>query len=415
MPSRKRGAGEGSIFEEKPGKWVASITAGYEFKDGKRRRIRKKFSAPTRKAVAEKLTAALRSQQTGVSVAPNRRTVGWFLNYWLDHVVATSHQKPKTVTFYRYITNTHLLPAIGEVALDKLTPVHVQALMNDKRKGLSGRTGKPLSERTVGGIRRTLRTALEVALEYEFIHRNVAAAKKKKNASASEYKAEARFLQIEEALALLAAAADEPLYALFATILSLGMRLGEALGLGWEDVDLAAGRLTVRHTLQRVEGEMVRLEPKSARARRTINLPGVTIAALCEHAERQRQSREWAGTGWKGNPWNLIFTSSVGTPLDERNVLRIFQDKILKRAGLPKMRIHDLRHSAAAILIAQGVDARSISELLGHSSVAFTLQVYGHLLESTKRETADRMNSALAPRKPVAPSLAPSGNFAKPN
>jgi len=146
-----------------------------------------------------------------------------------------------------------------------------------------------------------------------------------------------------------------------------------------------------------------------------INLPAVTIAALSEHAERQRQAKEWAGTGWKGNLWNLIFTSSIGTPLDERNVLRIFQDKILKRAGLPKMRIHDLRHSAAAILIAQGVDARSISELLGHSSVAFTLQTYGHLLESTKRETAEKMNSALAPENPVAPSLAPLSTSAKPN
>jgi integrase len=128
---------------------------------------------------------------------------------------------------------------------------------------------------------------------------------------------------------LLTAAGSEPLYyALFATILSLGMRLGEALALGWDDVDLATGRLSVRHRLQKVEGEMVRLEPKSDRARRIINLPAVTIAALSEHADRQRQAKEWAGTRWKGNSWNLIFTSSVGTPVDERNALRIFQDKI---------------------------------------------------------------------------------------
>lgn len=189
------------------------------------------------------------------------------------------------------------------------------------------------------------------------------------------------------------------------------MRLGEALALEWDDVDLSAGRLHVRHTLQKVDREMLRLEPKSVRARRTINLPAVTIAALSEHADRRRQAKEWAGTGWKGNPWNLIFTSSIGTPLDERNVLRIFLDRILKHAGLPKMRIHDLRHCAAAILIAQAVDARSISELLGHSSVAFTLQVYGHLLESTKRETVEKMNSAPAPSDAVAPL----SNEAKPN
>jgi integrase len=454
----KRGAGEGSIYEERPGKWVASVTAGYAFRDGKRVRIRKKFSAPTRKGVADKLTTALRSQQIGVSVAPNKRTVGWFLNYWLDQVVTPGANKPKTVTFYRYITETHLLPAIGDVLLDKLTGVHVQAMLNDKRnsrpewtagrlaridetlaslKARKPREGdalkiesdrrnleseraelltKTLSSRTVAGIRRTLRTALEVALGYEFVYRNVAASRGKKGQSAPVTKSEAKFLQLAEARALLAAAGSEPLYyALFATILSLGLRLGEALALRLDDVDLATGRLYVRHTLQRVDGRMLRLELKTAHSKRTINLPAVTIAALSEHADRQRQAKEWGGTRWKGNSWNLIFTSSIGTPLDERSVLRIFQDKILKRAGLPKMRIHDLRHSAAAILIAQGVDARSISELLGHSSVAFTLQTYGHLLESTKRETAEKMNAALAPENPVAPSLTPLSTSAKPN
>jgi integrase len=216
---------------------------------------------------------------------------------------------------------------------------------------------------------------------------------------------------------MLTSAAEEPLYyALFATILSLGIRLGEALAIRWdEDVDFTGRRLKINGTLQKVKGEIVRLEPKSDRSRRSIQLPAVTIASLSQHVEKQRQAKEWAGSGWKGNPWNLVFTSSVGTPLDERNVLRIFQEKVLTRACLPKMRIHDLRHSAAAILIAQGVDARSISELLGHSSVAFTLQVYGHLLESTKRETADRMNAALAPSAAVAPSLAPSAAKEKVN
>jgi len=409
--SKKRGQNEGSIYQEAPGKWVASITAGYAFKDGQRRRLRKKFSAPTRREVAEKLTAALRSQHTGVNVAPNTRTVGWFLNYWTEQVVAPDPaMKPKTIEFYRYIVTTHLVPAIGDIALDKLTPVHVQGLLNDKRTSISERTKKLLSSRTVTGIQRTLRTALEVAQSYEYVQRNVAASKKKKSAAGSpEQKPDARFLQLDEARAMLAAATHEPLYyALFATILSLGMRLGEALGLGWEDVDLSAAKLRIRHTLQKVAGEMVRLEPKSSRSKRTIDLPAVTIAALKEHAERQRIAKEWASEDWKGNAWNLIFTSSTGTPLDERNVLRIFQDKILVRAKLPKMRIHDLRHSAVAILIAQGVSSRAISELLGHSSVSFTLQVYGHLFNETKRETADKMNDALAVPAQVAPSVAPS-------
>ena len=138
----KRGSGEGSIYEEAPGKWVASITCGYAFRDGKRHRIRKKFSAPTRKAVSSKLKTALEDQQNHASIAPNVRTVGWFLSYWIDEVVAPDDQmKPKTVVFYRYIIESHLRPAFGPIRLESLTPAHVQALLNDKRKSLSARTG----------------------------------------------------------------------------------------------------------------------------------------------------------------------------------------------------------------------------------------------------------------------------------
>ena len=132
-----------------------------------------------------------------------------------------------------------------------------------------------------------------------------------------------------------------------------------------------------------------------------MTLPAVAISALRHHEALQNEERTWAGTKWR-NDWNLVFTSPRGMPLDERGVLRHFQN-LLAVAGLPKMRIHDLRHSAVAILIAQGVNIKAISELLGHSSVAFTLQVYGHLLEETKRETAIKMDAALGP---VATSVA---------
>jgi len=255
-----------------------------------------------------------------------------------------------------------------------------------------------LSPRSVRHMHRTLQTALESALQYGIVQRNVAAIVPAPRVP----KAQIRFLTVEEARAVLAAATDEPLYALYATVLSLGLRLGEALALSWRDIDFVNGRLNVEHTIQRVKGVMIRLDTKTENSRRILSLPGVAIAALRQHQDRQKHQKEWAGSGWKGSAWNLVFTSSAGTPLDERNVLRIFQDRILKRAGLPKMRLHDLRHSAVAILIAQGVNPRAISELLGHSSVAFTLQVYGHLFEDVKRETANRMDAALGPS--VGPS-----------
>jgi integrase len=422
----KRGANEGSIYEERPGKWVASITIGYEFKEGKRRRIRKKFSAPTRGAVKEKLTDALKLQQDGHIVAPQKQTLEQFLQYWLKNVVE-NNTKPKTAAFYRYIADGHIIPSIGKIQIQKLTAQHVQVFLNDKLRSAKKKTWKPkkekqpgatndapstdaataapklLSARSVRHIHRTLCTALEVAVKHGVIQRNVATLVDPPRAP----RAEMKFLTLDQARAVLVAAAPDWLYALYATILSLGLRLGEALGLSWSDIDFAKSRITVRRALQRVKRAFVLQAPKTEGSNRTIDLPAVTIAALRQHRIRQAHAQEWAGSAWTGNPWDLVFTTTKGTPLDERGVLRRFQERILKDAGVPKMRIHDLRHSAVAILMAQGVDARSISELLGHSSVAFTLQVYGHLMEETRRETANKMDLALSPEKPVAPSVAP--------
>ena len=151
------------------------------------------------------------------------------------------------------------------------------------------------------------------------------------------------------------------------------------------------------------------MEPKSAASRRTVRLPALAVQALHRHDARQEQERAFAGDRWVGNPWGLAFTTTVGTPIDGRKALARFQ-KILKRAGLPKMRIHDLRHSAASILLASGLSGQAVSELLGHSAVAFTLQVYGHLMDEAKQQTADLMEAALNPVSPqVGPSVGPLG------
>ena len=194
-------------------------------------------------------------------------------------------------------------------------------------------------------------------------------------------------------------------------VLSIGLPLGEALGLSWADVDVKAGRIIVNRTLQRLKGQMQLVEPKTEGSRRTVSLPAVAISALLHHQESQREDEALAGSRWKGEKWNLVFPSSLGTPLDARNVLRRFQ-KMLETAELPKMRIHDLRHSAASILIAQGVSSKAISELLGHSAVAFTLQVYGHLMEDTRREVASPMNDALSP---VATTVANKSSLGRVN
>jgi integrase len=230
-------------------------------------------------------------------------------------------------------------------------------------------------------------------------------------------KATSHYLSVEQARKFLGVAAADRLYALFATVLSLGLRLGEGLGIAWEDVNLTTGRFNIHRALQRIDKKLYPeqaglqlVEPKGGYSDRVVTLPAIAISALRHHEALQQEERRWAGSKWS-NKWNLVFTTKAGKPLDERNVLRRFQN-LLALAEIPKIRIHDLRHSAVAILIAQGVNIKAISELLGHSSVGFTLQVYGHLLEETKRETADRMDAALSP---VATNVATKTGFQQVN
>ena len=180
---------------------------------------------------------------------------------------------------------------------------------------------------------------------------------------------------------------------LFTIALSLGLRLGEALGLRWSDVDLQQGRLHIRRTLQRAKGGLVFGELKTARAYRTLSLPNVAISTLTSHRVRQLEQRLAAGSRWSEE--DLVFTNRKGKPLDRANVRKQFH-RLLESANLPKVRIHDLRHTAATLLLLQGVNPRTVMELLGHSDVTMTLNTYSHVLVSLKEDAARHMDTALA-------------------
>jgi integrase len=173
---------------------------------------------------------------------------------------------------------------------------------------------------------------------------------------------------------------------------ALGLRQGEALGLRWPDVDLDAGTLTVRVALQRLGKETRLVEPKSARSRRTVVMPPSVVAALRAHRLRQWEEKLLAGGRWQEN--GLVFASTIGTPLDARNVVRQFKAS-LERAGLPDMRWHDLRHTCASLLLAMGTSARTVMDLLGHSQIGLTMNTYSHVVPELKREAADRMERLL--------------------
>ncbi|HEY8864495.1 MAG TPA: site-specific integrase, partial [Candidatus Dormibacteraeota bacterium] len=172
--------------------------------------------------------------------------------------------------------------------------------------------------------------------------------------------------------------------------LALGLRQGEALGLRWHDVDLEARQLHVRHALQRIDGRLQLVEPKTARSRRTITMPATVVNALRDHRRRQQDEQrpivQLAG---------FVFAHPDGSPLDGSVVTHQFQ-KLLKRAGLPRLRFHDLRHSCASLLLAQGVSARMVMETLGHSNISTTMDIYSHVMPSLRQDAADAMDRVLA-------------------
>ena len=288
---------------------------------------------------------------------------------------------PKTVSSYRDTVRLHLTPTLGRYQLAKLTPAHVQALLREKEAA-------GLSPRSVAYIRTVLRVALNRALKWGLVHQNVAALTDPPRRVHSERHP----LTPDQARTLLAAAEGERLEALYRVALALGLRLGEALGLRWEDVDLDTGSLRVRFALQRIDGKLTLKEPKTEQSRRTLTMPPSLTIALRAHRDRQAFEQATAGDTWRAN--GLVFTNTIGGPLEPSNVLKGLK-KLLDRAGLPPQRFHDLRHCAASLLLAQGVPARVVMDILGHTQMATTMDLYSHVMPAAHTEAAALMESIL--------------------
>ncbi len=382
---KSRGRNEGSIFRRADGRWSATVSLGY--RNG--RRWRKMLYGKTRAEVAEKLNAALRDQSLGLPVAdPERQTVGDFLARWLETIVKRS-TRPKTYESYRDNVRLHIVPALGRIRLEKLRAPAIQRFLNDKLD--SG-----LSPRTVEYLHAILRTALNQAVEWRIIPSNPAMRAKPPRVP----RAEIEPFTVAEAQRILAAVEGHRLGALYGAAFALGLRQGEALGLPWSALDFEAPSVTITQALQRVDGKVRFVEPKNDRSRRTIPLPETVRQALLKHRARQAEERRLAGTRWKEH--GLVFASSIGTPLHPRNVLRHFHET-LKALGIPRRRFHDLRHTAATLLIAQGVPARVIMHILGHSQISTTLDVYGHCLPEMANDAMRGMDRVF---DPVAVKLA---------
>ena len=248
-----------------------------------------------------------------------------------------------------------------------------------------------VAPRSLTQWRAVLRRALNVAMRWGWVSRNASSLAEPPRMQEDEV----RPLTIADARALLSAVKGDRLEALFQVALALGLRQGETLGLTWKDIDLDTGTLSVRRTLQRVRSEWMFGEPKTPKSRRTIPLPEPVAVALREHRRRQLEERLRAGPAWESEEWgDLVFPDELGRPLSGFHVLRRFRS-LLELAGLPPMRYHDLRHGAASLMAAQGVLARVAMELLGHSQIATTMNVYTHVTPQDQREASAKVSEAI--------------------
>jgi integrase len=393
--AKKRGAGEGSIYRATDGRWRGAITIGYRAnKNGDVTQVRKVLSGWTRAEITEQMKKALHDQQQGGNIMPERITLGVHLHRWLTEIVKPSCSF-KTHRTYRDLVEKHIEPALGRVSLVKLTTPQVQRLLNEKHAA-------GLSPKTVKHMRDCLRAALNVAVnDWEMIARNPASRAKPPDPE----KTELRVFDLPQARKFLDLVAGHRLEALFSVALCLGTRQGEVLGLQWRNVDLVCGELRIDGALKRIEGRLVKGKTKRETSNRTIALPAVVVAALYRHQETQNREREWAGDRWKEKGY--LFTTRIGTPIERRNLLRDWY-KIMAVSGLPKIRFHDLRHSAATLLFAQGVHPKTVMEILGHSDLNTTMKIYGHVLDQMKREAASKVDALFGIATNVATESLPA-------
>lgn len=368
----KRANGEGTIYKRGDGRWCASVTL-----DGGRR---KSFYGERREDVARKLSTALKAHQDGLPLPAERQTVAQYLASWLESVRPSL--RFRTYQKYEELVRLHALPVLGRIALARLGPQHLQRLYTDRLE--AGQS--PTSVRHLHAL---LHRALGQAMRWGLLARNVADLVTAPKGQRREMMA----LAPEQARALIEAAADDRLEALYVLALTTGMRQGELLALRWRDIDLTAGTVQVRGSLQRLPDGLSIVEPKTASSRRHVAITKTAVGALRRHRAAQAEERLSLGAAWEDS--DMVFANEIGRPIEVRNLIRRSFLPLLKRAELPRIRFHDLRHTAATLLLGQGVHPKVVAEMLGHSRISTTLDLYSHVTPTMQRQATEALDAVL--------------------
>jgi integrase len=372
MARKRRGNGEGSIYQRADGTWCATISVGYTSEGQRKRRT---LFGESKQDVQNKLAKVANNLAHQRDIDPQRIKLGEYLDRWLKDA-ARQRVRDTTYANYERVIKNHIKPHLGGVPLAKLTAFQIHGLYSSL-----GQLGK--SAETIRLTHAVLHRALKQAVRWRLIPFNMAADVDRPRAAKSEVTP----LSATQVNELLSAARGDRLEALYALAVTAGMRLGELLGLQWSDVDLKGRAVMVQHSLQELAGKLTLTEPKTNRGRRRIELPQLAVVALNQH--RKRMLKEGlAGVSW-------VFPNASGGPWRRSHFHAQQYKPLLKRAKLPPIRFHDLRHTSATLLLSQGVHPKVVQERLGHSQISVTLDTYSHVLPTMQLEAATKFDELL--------------------
>src|SRR3954468_16275218 len=373
--------GESTIYKGADGRWHGYVSVGFTVNG---RPDRRHVSSKSRGVVVARVRELERKRDAGTISSTAAPTVASWLEHWLT-TIAPRPVRQRTLESYESAVRRHLIPGIGRHRLDRLRPEHLDqlytALLDDG-----------YSPASVLRHHRILSRALTVAVQRGHVPRNVAALVDPPAQRPSDI---ATALDLGEARAVLEAAAHVRNAARWTVALALGLRQSEALALQWKDIDLLAGTLTVRRSIHRVRGGgLIYEEPKTRRSQRTLALPLPLVAALHQHKAAQLGERMLAGSEWHDD--DLVFAQSNGRPIDKKTDYDDWT-RLFRSAGVRHVRLHDGRHTAATLLLSENVHPRVVMELLGHSQMRTTMDIYSHVMPALAREAANPMSALLLP------------------
>ena len=377
--AKRRANGEGNIRKRKDGRWEGRYTAGRDPETGKV--VCKNVLGKTQAEVREKLKRAIEENTQLDFSRAGEYTVGQWMDVWFENC-AKVKVRPSSHQTYRGYIDHHIKPYIGDIPLGKLTTLDLQQLY---KKLLSGgrverteseKQPKGLSPKTVRNINQVISSALTFAKEQKLIISNPTDGC---SLSKLEHR-EMKTLTAEQLQSFLQEAKESGVYEMYYIELATGLRRGELLGLKWENIDLEGGTIHVRRQVARINGEIVEAPLKTKNSYRTVSIGTDAVGILMQQKEKSHSE--------------YVFPSPTGGPISPDSVLHMLH-RVLKRAGLPKVRFHDLRHTFATLALQNGVDVKTVSGMLGHYSAGFTLDTYAHVTTAAQRQAANTMEIVL--------------------